>query len=182
MTVTLGQLDAYLTGELDASEADALEEVMFDAPEGADLAFVDRFARHGAHLVPRGTYHMGVTRRQLDELRAAGLELQLVDVALDQREVTIERRGDLIVTRVPLGRPDLEQVDVEMTIAEHGASKVLRDVRVDPEDGAIYGACERTLAEMAWGHGRVITRIRERGSQTVLATLDVMPRLVDPPR
>lgn len=177
---SLEQLDAYLTGELDDAAADAVEAAMFDAPDDADLAFVDRFTRHGAQLSTRGTFHMGVTRKQLDAIIAAGHEVQLVELPLDQREIEIQLRGDLVVTRLQLGRPDLDLVDVEVTITAHGVSKTLRDVRVDPEDGAIYAACERALAELAWGHGRVITRVLERGTHALLAELDVVASVVAP--
>lgn len=161
----LHDLDAYLTGELTGAAADALEEAMFDAPDDADLAFFDRLARDGSILAAHGTFDMGVTRAHIDDLRRQGLAVQLLEcgsAGADERTLLLDPTAQLIGTRLLLGRTDLERVDVELTLEAFDATKTIKDVFVDRSDGAIYGLCERALAETAWGMGITRVRVRER--------------------
>jgi hypothetical protein len=77
---------------------------------------------------------------------------------------------DLIATCLPLGRTDLERVDVEIEIVEHRVTKTIKDAFVDRTDGVIYGLCERPLAQLAFGVGPTIARVRHRdGDRAVIA-------------
>jgi len=170
----LHDLDAYLTGELDEVAAGALEEAMFDAPDDPDVAFFDVLARRGAHLASHGTFDTGVTRAHLDELVARGLHVQVVDVGTPGAcTVQLDPACELFVTRMELGRRDLERVDVEIEMRALGEAKVIRDVVVDPTDGAIYGLCERPLAMMAYGAGHTVVTVRDRTpARTVIGRWD----------
>lgn len=172
----LSDLDAYVTGEMTDAEAEALEEALFDAPDDADLAVVDRLSRHGARLVTHGTFDMGVTRAHVDSLVAAGHTVQVLDIGPPGRgTVTLDRDADFVATLLHLGRTDLARVDVELTVVDHDATKVIKDVAVAP-DGIIYGLCERPLAEIAFGAGRTITRVRRTdGARDVIAQWDLSP-------
>lgn len=171
------ELDAYVTGELSDADADALEEAMFDAPDDADLAFTDRLVRHGATLAEHGTFDVGVTRAHIDALIAAGHKVQVTDFGpAGSGTFALAPDADLIATRILLGRTDMERVDVEFLIVEHDVAKLLKDVLVDPTDGAMYGLCERPLAELAFGAGRTIVTVRRRdGARDVLGTWDIAP-------
>lgn len=148
----LHDLDAYLTREMPDAEADALEEALFDAPDDGDLAFFDRLARDGARLASHGTFDMGVLPSKIDELRAQGHTVQILDVGLPgqpQQTIHMSRDADFIVTKLHLGRTDIARVDVEVLLLEHNVTKTMKDVMVDQSDGTIYGLCERPLAHLA---------------------------------
>jgi hypothetical protein len=170
------ELDAYVTGEM--ADADAFEEAMFDAPDDADLDFLDRVHRHGARLVEHGTYDMGCTRQHIDDLIRAGHKVQVCDAGPaggPRRTLPIDRSAELIATILPLGRPDVGLLDVEMFVVDHNITKTIKDVRPDPSDGNLYGLCERPLAELAYGAGPVITRVRlATGSRDVIAEWDLI--------
>jgi hypothetical protein len=173
----LSDLDAYVTGEMTDADADAFEEALFDAPDDADVALVDRLSRHGAQLVAHGTFDIGVTRTYVDSLVAAGHIVQVLDIGPPGRgTIALDRDAELVVTKLHLGRTDVERVDVEITVVDHGVTKVIKDVLVDPSDGIVYGMCERPLAEIAFGAGRTITRVRRsEGARDVLGQWDLSP-------
>jgi hypothetical protein len=172
-------LDAYATGEMSDADADAFEEAMFDAPDDANVTFVDRFVRHGAKLAEHGTFDVGVTRAHIDALIAAGHKVQIADLGpAGTGKFSIAPEADLIATRIQLGRTDIDRADVEFRIVEHDVAKVLKDCLVDQTDGSMYGLCERPLAELAFGAGRTIVTVRRRdGAHDVLGIWDVMPSL-----
>ncbi len=172
----LDKLDAYVTGELTGQAADAFEEAMFDAPDDPELGFLDRLARDGATLVAHHTFDTNVTRETLDALRAAGHAVQVVDAGPPgRRDIAIDRDSELVVTQLTLGRTDLERVDVELELLEHRVTKTMRDIKVAP-DGILYGLCERPLAELAYGAGPTIARVRRRdGARDVLGEWHLVP-------
>jgi hypothetical protein len=172
----LHELDAYVTGELTNDEANALEEAMFESPDD-DLAFVDRVARHGAGLAEHGTFDMGVPRAHIDALRARGHSVFVMDVGPPgSGTIHMDRDAEFIVTQLHLGRTDLARVDVEITILDHGVTKTIKDVFVDPSDGVVYGLCERPLAELAFGAGPTHTKIRRTdGNREVVGEWHLVP-------
>lgn len=173
----LHELDAYVTGELTGDEANALEEAMFEGPDDEDLAFVDRFVSHGVRLAEHGTFDMGVPRGHIDELRAAGHSIFVMDVGPPGTgTIQIDHSAELIVTMLHLGRTDLARVDVEITILNQGVTKTIKDVLVDPDDGVVYGLCERPLAELAFGAGPTHTKIRRTdGAREIVGEWHLTP-------
>jgi hypothetical protein len=168
----LGELDRYASGELSDADADAFEEAMFDAAGDPGVEIVDRIVCHGARLVAHGTFDMGVTRAHIDALLAQGVTVQVIDGGPPgAMKMTLDRTSELIATRLPIGRTDLARVDVETVIVAFGsASKTIKDVFVDQTEGAVYGLCERPLAELAYGAGETIVRVREpHGDRAVIA-------------
>lgn len=170
------ELDAYVTGDM--ADGDAFEEAMFDAPDDADLEFLDRVQRHGARLVEHGSFDMGCTREHIEDLIRAGHKVHVTHAGPaggPRCTLAISKDADLIVTVLPLGRPDVQLVDVEMYVIDHDITKTIKDVRPDPTDGNLYGLCERPLAELAYGAGPVITRVRHAtGSRDVIAEWDLI--------
>jgi hypothetical protein len=169
-------LDAYVTGEM--ADADSFEEAMFDAPDDPDLVFLDGVQRHGARLVEHGSFDMGCTRQHIDDLIRAGYKVQVCDAGPaggPRRALPLDRTAELIATVLPLGRTDVGLLDVEMHVVDHNVTKTIKDVRADPSDGNLYGLCERPLAELAYGAGPVITRVRlATGSRDVIAEWDLV--------
>jgi hypothetical protein len=188
------ELDAYLTGDLaDGAAADALEEAMFANPDDPDLAFFDVLNRLGLELADHKTFHMGVTRAELDELIARGDKIHIsesgppnldVSAALDERvaprPMTVSKSADRIVSRLDARLFGHERVDIEMILFDHDSvSKVIRDAIVDPEDGSIYALCEQPLAMIGVSVGHARTRVLRRdGAKEVLAQWDFFGQLV----
>lgn len=170
-------LDGYVTGELDDTAADAFEEALFDAPDDPDVQLLDRLARDGARLVAHCAFDAGVSRGELDALIAAGHAVQIVDAGPPGRFAwSMTADAEIVVTKLALARRDLDRVDVEITLPDHGVTKVIRDVLVDPSDGTIYGLCERPLAALAFSAGRTITRVLQRDvARSLIAEWEFVP-------
>jgi hypothetical protein len=174
----LEELDAYVAGEMNAADADAFEEALFDAPGDADVEVLDRIARHGRQLVEHGTWDMGVTKAHVDQLIAAGHDIHVQDVGTPGTyTVMFDRRAELMLTILRLARTDLSRVDVELTLLDYNVTKTIKDALVD--DGALYGLCERRLAEMAFGAGRTIARVRRTdGAREVIAQWELNAKVI----
>lgn len=175
----LHDVDAYVTGEMpEGAAADAFEQALFDAPDDRDVAFLDRVARHGRQLADHRTFYCGLSRADLDGLIAAGHEVQLLSVSMpgSTTPVTMSPSATLFATRLMVPEQGLHYVDVEVAMSDHGgASKTIKDVLVDT-DGSLYGLCERPLAMIAYGSGRVTARVRRRdGAKDVLAEYHFVP-------
>lgn len=165
MTKRLLELDAYLTNE--HANPDAFEDALFDAPDDPDLAFFDRLQRHGARLADHGTFEMGCTWETIQALIDRGHRVQVEErMQPGSHTVEIDADAEFLVTKIFLGRTDLERVDVEIDMPAVGGTKTVRDVVVDRrEGGVIYALCERPLAEIAFGAGRSYVKVRERGGE-----------------
>ena len=173
----LEDLQAYVTGELaDGAAADAFEEAMFDAPDDADVVFLDQITRHGKRLVAHGTWDIGVTKAHIDRLIAEGHRVQVADAgpAGGSRTFEIDRVCELFATMLPIGRTDIPVVDVEIFLVDYGVSKTIKDVAVDLSDGNVYGLCERPLAEMAFGTKSKVTVRAAAGTHEVLGVWDLV--------
>lgn len=177
----LMELDAYVNRELDDAAADAFEEAMFAAPDDPDLALIDRIQHHGAKLVEHGTFDMGVTREHVDDLIRAGHKVQVVDAGppgSPPQTLLYSRDAEFVCTTLALGRTDIERVDIELTVVDYNVTKTIKDVLVDPNDGVIYGLCERPLAHLAFAAGRTIARVRQTtGARDVIAEWNVLGQL-----
>lgn len=175
----LEDLEGYVTGELaDGEAADAFEETMFANPDDPNVKLVDALATHGRRLVERGTYDVGVTRAHLESLLAKGLEIdwQRPSHPGETLDVPWNATAELFVTELPLGRTDVERVDVEIQMHDIGHTKIIADVAVD--NGTIYGLCERPLAEIAFKSGRSTARVRRRdGAKEILVEYHFAPRV-----
>ncbi len=178
-------LDAYVTGELPDGAADALEEAMFDAPDDADVAVLDRIARHGAHLAAHGTFDMGITRADFEARIARGDSMH-VSIAgppnggdAEPRSTSVSESKAFTVTVLETGITGLERIDAEIEMLDHGTTMTIRDAVIDPVDGRVYSLCERPLAMIAFGAGKTRVRARRRdGAKEVLAEYFLVGQLV----
>jgi hypothetical protein len=173
----LHELDAYLTREMTDADAEAFEDALFDAPDDPDVALLDRIARHGAKLAAHGTFDIGVAKEHIQTLIEAGHKVHVFDAGAPSTGiVTMDRDAEFIVTKLHLGRTDLERVDVEVTVVDYNVTKTIKDVFVDPS-GVIYGLCERPLAELAWSAGgKTITTVRRSdGARDVIGVWHLSP-------
>lgn len=174
----LEDLESYVTGELADGAVDAFEEAMFDNPDDPDVRLLDALATHGARLVSRGTFDVGVTRAHLEALIAKGIEIdwQRPPHPGATLDVPWNATAEMFVTELAVGRTDIDRVDVELVMHDIGHTKTIADVVVD--NGTIYGLCERPLAEIAFKSGRSTARVRRRdGAKEVLAEYHFAPRV-----
>lgn len=163
----LDELELYLAGE--HANPDAVEEAMFDAPDDEDLRFLDRVRRHGTRLVENFTWDMSCTPEIIETLRGRGHVIQIEERWPGSHLIELGE-FDFFVTKLHIGRTDLERVDAEIEIPAMNARKIIRDGLVDQRDGVVYALCERPLALIAFGAGRTYVRIRERdGDRKVIA-------------
>lgn len=172
------ELDSYLTGEMPDAAADAFEDELFASPDDADVAALDRIARHGRRLVEHGTWHAGVTKGHIDKLIADGHVVQLCDAGPPgATSFAISKDVEFVCTKLALGRTDHAHVDVEITVTAHDVTKTIKDVLVDPSDGSIYGLCERPLAELAFGQVSVVRVRATTGRREQLAEWNLVGQL-----
>jgi hypothetical protein len=179
------ELDAYVTGELSDTAADALEEAMFDAPDDLDVAVLDRIARHGHHLAVHGTFDMGITRADF-EARIARGESMHVSIAgapnggdAEPRKTSVSESKAFTVTVLETGITGHERIDAEIDMIDVGTKMTIRDGVIDPVDGRIYSLCERPLAMIAFGAGKTRVKVRRRdGAKEVLAEYFLVGQLV----
>ncbi len=174
----LVDLDAYLTGEMaDGSATDAFEAAMFDAPDDPNIQFMDAFLRHGATLAEHGTFFVGVTGDHIEALKAKGhvLDVLVPGAPGSKTIVPWNPNADLYLTKVELGRTDLDRIDVEITVHAHSVTKTMRDVLVD--NGTVFLLCEKALAEIAFQAGPTTAVVRRAGgSREVIAEYHFAPQ------
>ncbi len=171
-------LDAYVSGETADSDAAAFEDDLFDrAADGAspELVFLDGLRATVRSLVERGSYDLYLTAAEVARLRASGAKVQLLDIvdSPEPQEYEVARDVDFLVARYPIDLRGVRSLDVEVYLGGH-LSKVMKDVRFDPADGAAYFCCEGELARRTVGFP---TRSKffattESGERRLLAELD----------
>lgn len=149
----LSLIDDYLSGRMSEPERDAFEERLFefDGALQAEVAFLDRLARFTHHIVALGTLHPGLTRAEVDHLRAAGrcVELRELGTPGTITAQPLAPGTEVVVQRADLRLFDVDSVDLEIVLPELGHVKTLRELKVDPSDGAVYACCDATLFQMA---------------------------------
>lgn len=177
----LAALDDYVAGVADGFDVDAFEASLFADPDDEELRFLDRISRLGEEIVAIGALHPGLTRREIDALVAAGRRVDLRDVG-SPRTYTLTPPADgaeIVVQRADLGLRDVAFVDIEIDLPGIGHVKTLRDVKVDPDDGAVYSCCEATLFRMAMESERTIHRVvvvRDGARETIATYESLAPR------
>ena len=174
----LAALDDYVAGQADGFDVDAFESSLFANPDDDELLFVDGLARASARIVALGALHPGVTRREIDALIAAGRRVDFRDVG-SPRTYTVAppaEDAEIVVQRADLGLRDIAFVDIEIDLPGVGHVKTLRDVKVDPDDGAVYSCCEATLFRSAMESERTIHRIVvvRNGERVTIATYEAI--------
>jgi hypothetical protein len=152
--VPFAELDDYVSGHMGEAESEAFEERLFHAeaqPElQAELLFLDRLTQLTEHIVQLGSLNPGLTRSELDALIARGRRVDLREITPGSFAVApAAADAELVVQRADLQLFGVKSVDLEIDLPELGHVKTLRDLTVDPEDGAVYACCDATLFRMA---------------------------------
>lgn len=171
----LVELDDYLSGRMSDAERDAFEERLFalDSVLQEEVAFLDRLARLAYHIVELGTLHPSLTRKELDTLVALGRRVDLRELGQPGTIAVapLEAGAEVVVQRADLRLFDVDSVDLEIDLPELGHVKTLRDLTVDPDDGAVYACCDATLFQMAMSQGPMTTfrvvAVREGRRETI---------------
>jgi hypothetical protein len=176
----LDRLDDYLSSEMSDADAEAFEAELFaDGGPPPEVTFADTLARISAHLASRGTFHPGATRAHIAALEAAGYRIAHQDVRPGEEQPLAAPPPDVdfVVTRIDVDLRGTTNVEVETVVKGHGPVKTFRDVVFDPEDGAIYGLCERELAVLGFQVGATrstVTAVRN-GVREVIAVFETRP-------
>jgi len=149
----LAQLDDYLSGRMSDAERDRFEDRLFELGGAleAEVAFLDRLLRFTQHIVELGTLHPGLTRAEVDSLLAAGRRVDVRELGAPGRLMVepLAEGTEVVVQRADLRLFDVTAVDLEIVLPELGHVKTLRDLKVDPHDGAVYACCDAALFRMA---------------------------------
>lgn len=182
---TLIALDDYVSGHMPDADVGAFEEDLFaraargDAPE-AD--FVERFRRSAEWLARRGTFEVGSTRAEVDQLLASGYRVKYMDfgdASVPVEVPPIPTDIDYFVYRigVDLRGMDYDTIDVIVETPKGEYVKTFRDVRYDAKDGAFYGVCEAPLAEISFRRGTVRSKVMigKGAERRHVATLETRP-------
>lgn len=176
----LERLDAYLTGKTPDAEAGPFEDDLFARAatgEAPELVFLDGLVATVRDLVRRGTYHLYLTAAEVERLRASGAKVQLVDIVAspEKQEYEIVRDVDFVVARYPIDLRGVRSLDVEVYLGDR-LSKVMKDVRFDPADGAAYFCCEGDLARQTVGFPTrsKIFATTDAGERRLVAELDTL--------
>lgn len=149
----LALIDDYVSGRMNDAERELFEERLFALEDEvqAEVAFLDRLARFTHHIVARGLLHPSLMREELDQLVVGGTRVDLRELGAPG-VVTVqplEEGAQVVVQRADLRLFDVTNVDLEIVLPELGHVKTLRDLAVDPNDGAVYACCDAVLFRMA---------------------------------
>src|SRR5262249_1655669 len=127
----------------------------------------------------RWSFNMGSTREEVDALRATGAHISYLEF------------GSGGVVHVPPFPPDFDFFVYRLGVDFRGYSgvaviveqpdgeyvKPFRDVRYDPNEGAIYGMCHAPLAEISFRRGIVVSKIMagHGAERKLVATFETRP-------
>jgi hypothetical protein len=158
-------LDDYVSGDMPDADVAGFEEELFAAAaagRAAEAEFVDQFVQLGRHLTLRAGFDMGSTRARVDELIAAGLNVQILEPesAADGSHAfpPIREDAELVVTVIPFDVRGYDSLEVAIERPDGSPLKTFRDVSCDPETGYLYALCEAPLARLSV-HRHVVARI-----------------------
>lgn len=154
-------IDDYVSGRLDDASREQFEERLFalGGELEAEVLFLDRLARFTAHIAGLGMLHPGLTRAELNAMLARGTRVELRELGAPGPVAVAppEEGAEVIVQRADLRLFDVKSVDLEVVLPELGHVKTLRDLQVDPTDGAVYACCDATLFRMAMAESPTTT-------------------------
>lgn len=173
-------LDDYVSGETSDADAASFEEELFARAGGGaapELAFLDGLRGTVRSLVERGTYHLYLTATEVERLRASGAKVQLIDIvdSPEPQRYELARDVDFLIARYPIDLRGVRSLDVEVYLGER-LSKVMKDVRFDPADGAAFFCCEGELARKTVGFPTRAKFIAttDSGQRRLVAELDTL--------
>jgi hypothetical protein len=185
----LAELDDYTSGVMPDAEAEAFEAELFAraAQEAAPEAdFLERLRRAAGWIARRGNFSVGTTRAQIDLLLAGNLRTLFMDFG-DSGSVEIPPLPpdlELFTYRLGVDLRGHDLVDVVVETPDGQEVKIFRDVRPDPNDGALYGVCEAPLAEISFRRGVVISKIMagQGAERRLVASFETRPTPPAPAR
>ncbi|HET7543839.1 MAG TPA: hypothetical protein VFK05_28400 [Polyangiaceae bacterium] len=179
---TLALLDDYLSQSLsDAHAADFEEQLFAEAAEGraAELGYLDALFAQAQWFVQRGGFASGTTAAQIAELRKLP-QVHYLDIEADTQVSAWPEDTKYVVYRLNVDLRGWENIDVAVVTPQGEHRKWFRDVAYDPQDGALYGACDAPIAAATFRREPLIARIQASRSATgqreIVAELSVTPK------
>lgn len=165
----LERIDDYVSGTLDDTGAEALEEQLFAAAfatdedggaAAAELFFADKLRRGLADLAARGSYEVTMTVAEAEELaRTSPLKTRIFDAVEAQGlDAAIALADlDLAFFSFPADLTGVERVDLELGWGDQ-VLITLPDVRTDREKNRVVLCCEAELARASF-QGKTFSRL-----------------------
>lgn len=173
----LTRLDDYVRGHQDDASAQAYEEELFaraldgSAPEAGFHSGLGTTLRA---MNGRGTLDLWITARDVERMRASGLNTVLYEWA-PGKVPEIPADADLLIARIPLPLEGVRSIDAELYSVDGRLLKRMPDVLFDPADGAVFACCEADLARQAANSVRTLTKlwVVTDGERRLLADLSL---------
>jgi hypothetical protein len=151
MSDRLAELDDYISGAMSDGDAAQFEESLFAEPDSDDVRWLDAAAQLAAYVQSRGTYQMGITRAQVDEMMKSGRRIAYLDMGRGGPDafVRLPRSAEQVIMRYEVDVGDVDRIDTEIEVEGYGLIKTIRDVVFDRNDGALFAYCEASLCEVS---------------------------------
>jgi hypothetical protein len=149
---SIEELEAYVSGELTESEAEALEESLFRAIPG-EAEELNAILRAGALAVENHTWNLVLAPDEREAVLAdpGTLFLELPGSVRGQVDAPHLSRH---VTRIPVPLEGVRRVDVEMGFVGNDTPlKTFVDLPFWPEDNALWLCCDIAISRVIDGAG-----------------------------
>ena len=145
----------YVSGQLEDHEAEAFEELQFDAAARGELGAIE-FVAELERLVPfvgrYGPIATSVTASHVAQLVAQGVRVAEVNLhpRMTNSVIPWDVNVNLVVTHLNIDVRGADLVDVIMETVDGQPAKLFHDVHYDPADGSIYALCEEPVARAVY--------------------------------
>jgi len=177
----LALLDDYLSTAMSDAHAASFEEALFAeaaAGRAPELGYLDALFEQATWFATRGGFSSGASAELIAELRQLP-GVHHIEVGANTLVDAWPADTKFVVYRLDVDLRGYEQIDVAIVTPSGEHRKWFRDVTCDPNDGALYGACDAPLAASTFRMEPLIARVvaaRAGGEQKLVAELRVTPK------
>jgi hypothetical protein len=178
----LSELDDYVSGAMSDADAGAFEEALFAGAargESAEAEFAEGLRRAAEWIGKHASFNVGSTREEVDALRASGARVTYLDFGAGGvvDVPAFPPVFDYLVYRLGVDLRGYDAVDVRVETPDGELIKTFRDVRYDPNEGALYGICHAPLAELSFRRGVAVSKVMagHGAERKLIATFETRP-------
>lgn len=163
-------VDAYASGEMPDTEAEAFEARLFEAAATGSLGPYEDLIAGIRELHARGTLMPFVTRPQAEALLdRTELRVLWIDVGdgLDENVRVSADELDAVVLRFAIDLEGVTRLDAETWPRGHedGPHKTMPDIVFDPGGGEVFACCEAGIFEGVSRTGGVMRFVAVEGGE-----------------
>jgi len=176
----LRSLSDYVSGAKAETEIEEFEAQLFARAalgEAPEAEFLDRVALLGRTLQQRAGLEIGGRRARIDELRAKGFRVAVIEAkpGLNQPPPW-DPDAEIVVTDYVFDLRGYTNIDVDVETSDGERLKTFRDVSCDPDDGHVYAICEAPLARLAERvHCRLRVYATRDGTRREVVVVETLP-------